>query len=161
MWENPQNVEAAIRRLTREIEEIDSYFYMSQEASDRHAYAGMLERKRDDMVRSAVLQSVLSAKVRKGGPEGVIFAVLAFVRLPRRDRSADVKAWVAEPMGGRGDVVALVLERGRHQAEGTGQDWFVCAWLSKPGWILRRQAEPTWRRAVAGFTRMKSLSHVI
>ncbi len=56
MWENPRNVEAAIKRLTREIDEFDRYFYGRHEQGDRVAYAGMLERKRDDMVRSAVLQ---------------------------------------------------------------------------------------------------------
>ena len=57
MWENPKSVEAAIKRLTREIEEIDSFFYKTNENDDRVLYAGMLERKRDDMVRSAVLQT--------------------------------------------------------------------------------------------------------
>jgi hypothetical protein len=56
MWENPKSVEAAIKRLTREIEEIDNFFYGFNENDDRVLYAGMLERKRDDVVRSAVLQ---------------------------------------------------------------------------------------------------------
>jgi hypothetical protein len=56
MWDNPKTVEAAIRRLTREIEEIDRFFYKVNEIDDRASYAHMLERKRDDMVRSAVLQ---------------------------------------------------------------------------------------------------------
>ena len=56
MWENPKRIEAAIKRLTREIEEIDNYVYKPTENDDRHLHAGMLERKRDDMVRSAVLQ---------------------------------------------------------------------------------------------------------
>jgi len=56
MWDNPKSIEAAIRRLTREIEEIDNFFYASNLEDDRLLYAGMLERKRDDMVRSAVLQ---------------------------------------------------------------------------------------------------------
>jgi len=43
-------------RLTREIAEIDELFYRGSENEDRLLYAGMLERKRDDMVRSAVLQ---------------------------------------------------------------------------------------------------------
>lgn len=57
MWNNPKTVEAAIKRLTREIEQIDSFFYRANETDDRAAYAGMLERKRDDMVRSTVLQT--------------------------------------------------------------------------------------------------------
>jgi hypothetical protein len=48
-------VERKISRLTREIEKIDAFFYQTK-AGDRDLYAGMLERKRDDMVRSAVLQ---------------------------------------------------------------------------------------------------------
>ena len=56
MRENPKRVELAIRRLTREIEEFDAYFYRSHETEDRVLYAGMLERKRDDIVRGAVIQ---------------------------------------------------------------------------------------------------------
>ena len=56
MWENPKRVEAAIRRLTREINEIDAFLYGDYEEEERHLYVGMLERKRDDCVRSAVLQ---------------------------------------------------------------------------------------------------------
>jgi hypothetical protein len=54
-WYNARSVEAKIRRLTREIAQIDEFFYQPDK-EDRGAYAGMLERKRDDMVRSAVLQ---------------------------------------------------------------------------------------------------------
>jgi hypothetical protein len=56
MWEKTKDVEAAIKRLSKEIDEIDSFVYKSNENEDRVLYAGMLERKRDDMVRSAVLQ---------------------------------------------------------------------------------------------------------
>jgi hypothetical protein len=57
MSENPKRVEAAIKRLMREIEEIDTFFYRNaEEEGDRVSYAGMLERKRDDMVRGVVLQ---------------------------------------------------------------------------------------------------------
>lgn len=49
-------VEAKIARLAREIADIDRFFYGMNEDDDRSLYAGMLERKRDDMVRSAVLQ---------------------------------------------------------------------------------------------------------
>src|SRR4051794_38364046 len=55
-WGNPRSVETKITRLTREIAEIDQFFYKVNENEDRFLYAGMLERKRDDMVRSAVLQ---------------------------------------------------------------------------------------------------------
>lgn len=53
---NPKRTEAIITRLTREIEEIDDFVYKTDENDPRHLYAGMLERKRDDIVRSIVLQ---------------------------------------------------------------------------------------------------------
>jgi hypothetical protein len=55
-WKDSRSVEKRIRRLTREIARIDEFFYATNQHSDRALYAGMLERKRDDMVRSAVLQ---------------------------------------------------------------------------------------------------------
>jgi len=55
-WSNPRSVEAKVSRLTREIAGIDQFFYRGNENEDSVLYAGMLERKRDDMVRSAVLQ---------------------------------------------------------------------------------------------------------
>jgi hypothetical protein len=56
MRDNPKTVEAAIKRLTREIEEIDNFVYKFNETRDRALYAHELERKRDNMVRSAVLE---------------------------------------------------------------------------------------------------------
>jgi hypothetical protein len=53
---SPQPLEAKISRLTREIAAIDRFFYAINENEDRVLYAGMLERKRDDMVRATVLQ---------------------------------------------------------------------------------------------------------
>ena len=49
-------LKAKIARLTREIAQIekDFYYQAAQESLDEHA--GMLERKRDDAVRAAVLQ---------------------------------------------------------------------------------------------------------
>ena len=55
-WTEARSVETKISRLTREVAEIDRFFYRVNEKEDRALYAGMLERKRDDMVRSAVLQ---------------------------------------------------------------------------------------------------------
>jgi hypothetical protein len=55
-WNNPRSVEAKIKRLAGEIKQIDDFFYHGNQKEDRVAYAGMLERKRDDIVRSAVLQ---------------------------------------------------------------------------------------------------------
>ena len=52
---NPRSVETKIKRLTREIEQIGEYFYQP-DRHDRVGYAFMLERKRDDVVRSVVLQ---------------------------------------------------------------------------------------------------------
>ena len=48
-------LKAKISRLKREIAEIDDFFYVGSE-QDPVLYAGMLERKRDDIVRSTVLQ---------------------------------------------------------------------------------------------------------
>jgi len=47
---------AKISRLKREIGEIEDYFYVQSAARDAAEHAGMLERKRDDVVRGAVLQ---------------------------------------------------------------------------------------------------------
>lgn len=50
-------VERKIRRLSREIAEIDRRFYDAGiNDRDRTLHAGMLERRRDDIVRSIVLQ---------------------------------------------------------------------------------------------------------
>ena len=40
-----------IGRLTREIAEIDKHFYLFNEDDDPVLHAGMLERKRDDIIR--------------------------------------------------------------------------------------------------------------
>src|SRR5690348_7538618 len=55
-WSTQRSMETKIRRLTREITAIDEFFYHTNKSGDRSLYAGMLERKRDDMVRSTVLQ---------------------------------------------------------------------------------------------------------
>ncbi len=55
-WNNSRSIETKIRRLTREIRKIDELFYGTNKDASRDLYAGMLERKRDDMVRSVVLQ---------------------------------------------------------------------------------------------------------
>lgn len=48
--------EAKIRKLTSEISAIERFFYGSEEDGDRLLHSGMLERKRDDLVRGVVLQ---------------------------------------------------------------------------------------------------------
>jgi hypothetical protein len=55
MSNNPRSVEAKIARLILEMAKINECFYEIN-TEDRVGYAGMLERKRDDMVRSIVLQ---------------------------------------------------------------------------------------------------------
>jgi hypothetical protein len=45
-----------ISRLEREICSIDEMFYLTEKDGDPAQQAGMLERKRDDMIRAAVLQ---------------------------------------------------------------------------------------------------------
>lgn len=49
-------VESKIRRLDREIAEIQDYMYGPSKDKDRRLYASMLEHKRNDVVRSCVLQ---------------------------------------------------------------------------------------------------------
>ncbi len=53
---NGRSVQAKISRLLREITEIDEFFYHQDKAGDPGQYAAMLERKRDDIIRAAVLQ---------------------------------------------------------------------------------------------------------
>ncbi len=55
MWENPKRVQQAIKRFKREIVEIEAAIYAPGQ-DDPVLVAGMLERKRDDVVRSVVLQ---------------------------------------------------------------------------------------------------------
>jgi hypothetical protein len=55
MWENPKRVQHAIKRFIKEIAEIEAEIYAPGE-DDPALVASMLERKRDDIVRSAVLQ---------------------------------------------------------------------------------------------------------
>lgn len=52
---NPKFIKNKITRLTNEIAQIDEHFYRPSR-DDLVLDAGMLERKRDDMIRSAVLQ---------------------------------------------------------------------------------------------------------
>ena len=52
---NPKRVQQAAKRLNKEIEEIEDAIYAPGK-DDPVLIAGMLERKRDDIVRSVVLQ---------------------------------------------------------------------------------------------------------
>ena len=45
-----------IRRLEKEILDIDEFFYRREPTHNLDQHAGMLERKRDDLIRAAVLQ---------------------------------------------------------------------------------------------------------
>lgn len=55
-WKNLKSVATRIKRLTKEIEAIDASFYGLGEDFDPVVAAGVLEHKRDDIVRSIVLQ---------------------------------------------------------------------------------------------------------
>jgi hypothetical protein len=55
MWKNPKRAEQAIKRLNREVAEIEAAIYLMDQREPA-LVATMLERKRDDIVRSAVLQ---------------------------------------------------------------------------------------------------------
>ena len=50
-----KNYERGIKRLKKEIKKIDEFFYLTDEHEPLQRF-GMLERKRDDIVRAAVLQ---------------------------------------------------------------------------------------------------------
>jgi hypothetical protein len=50
-----QRIRRKIKRISKEIDEIDKFFYHVEDDDLAQVY-GMLERKRDDMVRSTVLQ---------------------------------------------------------------------------------------------------------
>jgi hypothetical protein len=56
MARRARTTERLISRLSREIAEIDEFFYGDSEGMDRDAFAAMMERRRDDIVRVAVIQ---------------------------------------------------------------------------------------------------------
>ena len=89
MWENPKRIEAAIKRLTREIEQIDNFFY-PVDTKERHLYAGTLERKRDDIVRGIVLQ--IHTSIEDLLDQHITFAVTGSTRSHRRLRSQSARA---------------------------------------------------------------------
>ena len=89
MWENPKRVEAAIKRLSREIEKMDELFY-PENTEERHLYAGMLERKRDDLVRGFVIQIHTAIEDILG--QSITFAVTGSTRSHRRLRSQSARA---------------------------------------------------------------------
>jgi hypothetical protein len=88
-WNKSKSVETKIRRLTREIREIDEFFYETDKDADRAFYAGMLERKRDDMVRSVVLQ--LHTAIEDVLSSLIICRVLG-IRIEERDKRARTKS---------------------------------------------------------------------
>jgi NTP pyrophosphatase (non-canonical NTP hydrolase) len=91
-WRNPKSAETMIARLTQEIGEIDAAIYGSEER-DRVLVAGMLERKRDDIVRAAVLQ--LHTSIEDLLTSLVVYCALDITdeKLKRRLRSEKAKAY--------------------------------------------------------------------
>ena len=88
MWENPKRVEAAIKRMSREIEQMDKLFY-PENTAERYLYAGMLERKRDDLVRGFVIQ--IHTAIEDILDQLITFAVTGSTRSHRRLRSQSAR----------------------------------------------------------------------
>ena len=82
-------IERSIRRLEKEIAEIDSYFYFRNRTKDRSRYEGMLERKRDDIVRAGVLQLHTAIEDMI---DGIIISRVLGVRPDTRFRTRGPKA---------------------------------------------------------------------
>lgn len=89
MWENPKRVEAAIKRLSREIEQMNELFY-PENTEERHLYAGTLESKRDDLVRGFVIQ--IHTAIEDILDQLITFAVTGSTRSHRRLRSQSARA---------------------------------------------------------------------
>lgn len=89
MWENTKRVETAIKRLSREIEQMDELFY-PENTEERYLYAGMLERKRDDLVRGFVIQ--IHTAIEDILDQLITFAVTGSTRSHRRLRSQSARA---------------------------------------------------------------------
>jgi hypothetical protein len=89
MWENLKRVEAAIKRLSREIEQMNELFY-PEDTEERHLYAGMLERKRDDVVRGFVIQ--IHTAIEDILDQLITFAVTGSTRSHCRLRSQSARA---------------------------------------------------------------------
>ena len=98
MWENPKRVEVAIKRFTREIDEFDRFFYKVNESDDRSSYAHMLERKRDDMVRSAVLH--IHTAIEDLLNSYIMYRITGAVRHHRSQRSQSARAMYKVLYGG-------------------------------------------------------------
>ena len=88
-WNNSKSVETKIRHLTREIRKIDEFFYGTNKDANRALYAGMLERKRDDMARSAVLQ--LHTAIEDVLTSWITYRVLG-IRIEEKDKRARTKS---------------------------------------------------------------------
>jgi hypothetical protein len=89
MWESPKRVQATIKRLSREIEQMEKLFY-PENTKERHLYAGMLEHKRDDLVRGFVIQ--IHTAIEDILDQLITFAVTGSTRSHRRLRSQSAKA---------------------------------------------------------------------
>jgi hypothetical protein len=103
MSNNPKRVEAAIKRFTREIAEIDEYFYnFKKNEADRHLHAGMLERKRDDIVRAAVVQ--MHTAIEDLLNQHIMFRILG---ITRRNKARSQSARALEKMLTGGGSIGL------------------------------------------------------
>lgn len=97
MWENPKRVETAIKRLTREIQQMDELFYPDN-PKERYLYAGMLEHKQDDLVRGFVIQ--IHTAIEDILDQLITFALTGSTRSHRRLRSQSAKALRGLLVGG-------------------------------------------------------------
>jgi hypothetical protein len=112
MRKNPKRVEQAIKRLNKEIDEIGAAIYASGEERPV-LVAAMLERKRDDIVRSAVLQlhtkieDLLTCDRSNLSRRCSTFAVRTFTRSPCSKslfRSSPSPIFVCMPSGCSGGL---------------------------------------------------------
>jgi hypothetical protein len=86
MAKNPKRVQQAVKRLSQEIAEIDAEIYPSYE-DDREF---ILERKRDDIVRSTVLQ--LHTSIEDLLTQLILYAALGITEPKLRHRLSSEKA---------------------------------------------------------------------
>jgi hypothetical protein len=89
-WANPKSIEATIKRLTKEINEIDQIAYSPGAPQDRLELATLLEHKRDDVIRSAVLQ--LHTSIDDLLTDLILYRLLGITKKQYKTRLKSVKA---------------------------------------------------------------------